>query len=47
VAPKQDEIDINGVIQIIQVMAEAEQLVPPLPQAGCFIDLQYLKAAGL
>jgi len=28
-------------------MAEAGELAPPLPQADRFIDLQYLKAAGL
>jgi hypothetical protein len=29
------------------VMAEAGELKPPIPPAGRFIDLQYLKAAGL
>ncbi|MEO6163040.1 MAG: ABC transporter substrate-binding protein [Candidatus Binatia bacterium] len=47
VVPKQGEIDIKGFAQVIQVMAEAGELAPPLPQAERFIDLQYLKAAGL
>ncbi len=47
VVPKQGEIDIKGFTQVIQVMAEAGELAPPLPQAERFIDLQYLKAAGL
>jgi ABC-type nitrate/sulfonate/bicarbonate transport system substrate-binding protein len=47
VVPKQGEIDIKGFAQVIQVMAEAGELAPPLPPAERFIDLQYLKAAGL
>ena len=47
VVPKQGEIDVKGFAQVIQVMAEAGELTPPLPQAERFIDLQYLKAAGL
>ena len=47
VFPKQGEIDVKGFAQVIQVMADAGELAPPLPQAERFIDLQYLKAAGL
>ncbi len=47
VVPKQGEIDVKGFAQVIQVMAEAGELASPLPQAERFIDLQYLKAAGL
>jgi ABC-type nitrate/sulfonate/bicarbonate transport system substrate-binding protein len=47
VVPKQGEIDVKGFAQVIQVMAEAGELAPPVPQAERFIDLQYLKAAGL
>jgi hypothetical protein len=47
VVPKQGEIDVKGFAQVIQVMAEAVELAPPLPLAVHFIDLQYLKAAGL
>ncbi|MGZ8444889.1 MAG: hypothetical protein ACXWZE_14645 [Candidatus Binatia bacterium] len=45
--PKHSEIDIKGFAQVIQVMADAGELSPPMPQAERFIDLQYLKAAGL
>lgn len=47
VVPKQGETDIAGFSQVIQVMAEAGELRAPLPPAERFIDLQYLKAAGL
>lgn len=47
VVPKQGEIDVQGFAQVIQVMAEAGELAAPLPPAERFIDLQYLKAAGL
>lgn len=47
VVPKQGEIDVAGFNQVIQVMAEAGELKAPLPAAERFIDLQYLKAAGL
>lgn len=43
VVPKQAELDIKGLEQVIQFMAEAGQLKPPLPPP----DLQYLKSAGL
>lgn len=45
--PKQGEIDVKGFNEVIKVMAEAGELKPPLPAAERFIDLQYLKAAGL
>ena len=47
VVPKQAEIDMKGFHQVIQVMAEAGELNPPLPAAERFVDLQYLHAAGL
>lgn len=47
VVPKQGEIDVKGFNEVIKVMAEAGALTPPLPAAERFIDLQYLKAAGL
>jgi len=47
VVPKQGEIDVKGFAQVIQVMAEAGELKPPLPQVERFIDLQYLREAGL
>jgi NitT/TauT family transport system substrate-binding protein len=47
VVPKQGEIDVNGLAQVIQFMAEAGELKEPLPAPERFVDLQYLKAAGL
>jgi ABC-type nitrate/sulfonate/bicarbonate transport system substrate-binding protein len=47
VVPKQAELDIKGMGQVIQFMAEAGELKPPLPPPERFIDLQYLRAAGL
>jgi ABC-type nitrate/sulfonate/bicarbonate transport system substrate-binding protein len=47
VVPKQAEVDVKGLDQVIQFMAEAGELKPPLPPPERFIDLQYLKAAGL
>jgi ABC-type nitrate/sulfonate/bicarbonate transport system substrate-binding protein len=47
VVPKQAELDVKGLGQVIQFMAEAGELKPPLPSPERFIDLQYLKAAGL
>ena len=47
VVPKQAELDVQGLGQVIQFMAEAGELKPPLPAPSRFVDLQYLKAAGL
>jgi ABC-type nitrate/sulfonate/bicarbonate transport system substrate-binding protein len=47
VLPKRGEIDLNGLQQVIAMMAEAGMLKSPLPQAKRFIDLQYLQAAGV
>jgi ABC-type nitrate/sulfonate/bicarbonate transport system substrate-binding protein len=47
VVPKQAELDVKGLGQVIQFMAEAGELKPPLPSPERFVDLQYLKAAGL
>ena len=47
VVPRQGEIDVKGFNEVIKVMAEAGELKPPLPAVERFIDLQYLKAAGL
>jgi hypothetical protein len=47
VVPKQGEIDVKGFAQVIQVMHEAGELKAPLPAVERFIDLQYLKAAGI
>jgi ABC-type nitrate/sulfonate/bicarbonate transport system substrate-binding protein len=47
VVPKQGELDVKGLGEVIQLMAEAGELKPPLPPPERFVDLQYLKAAGL
>ena len=47
VVPKQGELDVKGLGQVIQFMAEAGELKPPLPAPERFVDLQYLKAAEL
>jgi ABC-type nitrate/sulfonate/bicarbonate transport system substrate-binding protein len=47
VVPKQAEIDMKGFNQVIQLMAEAGELHPPLPTIDRFVDLQYLRAAGV
>ncbi len=36
VVPKQGEIDIKGFAKVIQVMAEAGELAPPVPPGGAF-----------
>ena len=47
VFPKQGELDLKGLDQVIQFMGETGDLKPPLPSAERFVDLQYLRAAGL
>jgi ABC-type nitrate/sulfonate/bicarbonate transport system substrate-binding protein len=47
VMPQQAEIDLKGLAQVIAFMGEAGNLKPPLPAAERFVDLQYLRAAGL
>jgi len=47
VLPKQGEIDLKGLATVIAFMGEAGVLKAPLPQPERFVDLQYLRAAGL
>jgi ABC-type nitrate/sulfonate/bicarbonate transport system substrate-binding protein len=47
VLPKQGEINVKGLEQVIAFMGEAGLIKPPLPAADRFIDLQYLRAAGI
>ncbi len=47
VLPKRGEIDLKGMSEVIALMAEAGALKAPLPAAERFVDLQYLRAAGL
>ncbi len=47
VLPERAEIDLKGLAQAIAMMGEAGTLKPPLPPAERFVDLQYLRAAGV
>ncbi|MEA2990554.1 MAG: hypothetical protein QOG83_3265 [Alphaproteobacteria bacterium] len=47
VMPKQAEIDLKGFAQVIAFMGEAGAIKAPLPVPGQFVDLQYLRAAGV
>jgi ABC-type nitrate/sulfonate/bicarbonate transport system substrate-binding protein len=47
VLPRQAEIDINGLAQVIAFMAEGGTIKPPLPAPEQFVDLHYLRAAGV
>jgi ABC-type nitrate/sulfonate/bicarbonate transport system substrate-binding protein len=47
VVPKQGTIDVRGFGEVLKVRGEAGELKPPLPPVERFIDLQFLKAAGL
>jgi ABC-type nitrate/sulfonate/bicarbonate transport system substrate-binding protein len=45
--PMQGEIDVDGLAKVIELMGEAGLLVRPLPPAERFVDLSYLRAAGV
>jgi ABC-type nitrate/sulfonate/bicarbonate transport system substrate-binding protein len=47
VVPKQAEIDLQGLAQVIAFMGEGGVVKPPLPAPERFVDLQYLRAAGV
>jgi ABC-type nitrate/sulfonate/bicarbonate transport system substrate-binding protein len=47
VLPKQAEIDLGGLAQVIAFMGEGGTVAPPLPAPEQFVDLQYLRAAGV
>lgn len=47
VLPKQGEINLKGLAQVISFMSEAGAIKQPLPKPGPFVDLQYLQAAGV
>jgi ABC-type nitrate/sulfonate/bicarbonate transport system substrate-binding protein len=47
VMPRQGEISLDGMNEVIDLLGETGDLKPPLPSAERFVDLQYLKAAGL
>jgi ABC-type nitrate/sulfonate/bicarbonate transport system substrate-binding protein len=46
VLPRQAEIDLDGLGQVIAFMGEGGTIKPPLPAPEQFVDLQYLRAAG-
>jgi ABC-type nitrate/sulfonate/bicarbonate transport system substrate-binding protein len=47
VMPRQAEIKMDGIEKVIQLLADSGQIPKPAPPATRFVDLQYLKAAGL
>ena len=47
VMPKQAEIDLKGLAQVIAFMGEGGTIKGPLPPVERFVDLQYLRAAGI
>ncbi len=47
VMPRQAEIDMVGITAVIDLLGRTGELKAPLPAADRFVDLQYLKAAGL
>jgi NitT/TauT family transport system substrate-binding protein len=47
VLPRQAEIELKGMQEVIAMMAEAGALKAPLPPPQRFVDLQFLRAAGV
>jgi ABC-type nitrate/sulfonate/bicarbonate transport system substrate-binding protein len=47
VMPKQAEISMPGMTKVIELLGQSGELKGPLPAAERFVDLQYLKAAGM
>jgi len=47
VLPKRAEIDLEGLAQVIAMMSDAGAIKTPLPSPEQFVDLQYLRAAGV
>jgi ABC-type nitrate/sulfonate/bicarbonate transport system substrate-binding protein len=47
VLPRQGEIELAAMAQVIANMGEAGQLKAPLPPPDRFVDLQYLRLAGI
>ena len=47
VLPREGEIDLTALAQVIAMMAESGALKPPLPAADQFVDQRYLRAAGV
>jgi ABC-type nitrate/sulfonate/bicarbonate transport system substrate-binding protein len=47
VLPKQGEINVKGLAQVIAFMGQAGTIKHPLPPAERFVDLQYLRLTGI
>ena len=47
VMPKQAEISMPGMTKVIELLGRTGEIKAPLPAAERFVDLQYLKAAGM
>jgi ABC-type nitrate/sulfonate/bicarbonate transport system substrate-binding protein len=47
VLPRQGEINLKGLAQVIAFMGEAGTIKGPLPTPERFVDLEYLKLAGI
>jgi NitT/TauT family transport system substrate-binding protein len=47
VLPRQGEVNLKGLAQVIAFMGEAGTLKGPLPMPERFVDLEYLKLAGI
>ena len=47
VLPQQAEINLKGLAQVIAFMGQAGTVEQPLPAAERFVDLQYLRRAGI
>jgi ABC-type nitrate/sulfonate/bicarbonate transport system substrate-binding protein len=47
VLPQRGEIDLKGLAQVIAFMGEAGTIAQPFPPPERFVDLQYLRAAGI
>ena len=47
VLPKRGELSLKAFNQVLQLMGEAGVIPTPVPAAERFIDLRYVKAAGI
>jgi ABC-type nitrate/sulfonate/bicarbonate transport system substrate-binding protein len=47
VMPKQAEISMPGMAKVIELLGQSGDLKAPLPAVERFVELQYLKAAGM
>src|SRR5262249_6976556 len=47
VLPRRGEIGLKGLAPVIAMMGEGGTIRPPLPSPERFVDVQYLRAAGV